>query len=62
MTLKPEFWAERSREWHLHFVTMAKRLPNGQILHRQVPVLPVEYLKNPTEWPRGTTGKFELIG
>ena len=56
MCLRPEFWAERDGHWTNHFVTMARKLPDGQIIHRHVPVNPAEYLQNPTEWPRGTTG------
>ena len=56
MCLRPEFWAQRHGHWTNHFVTMAKKLPDGQIIHRHVPVNPSEYLQNPTEWPRGTIG------
>ena len=56
MRLKPEFWAERDQPWQNYFVTIAKRLKNGQICHQHVPIVPREYMENPTEWPRGTTG------
>ena len=62
MCLRPEFWAERQTEWTNHFVTMAKRLSETQIIHRHVPVNPEEYNKNPTEWPRGTIGETLLFG
>ena len=56
MCLRPEFWAQRHGHWTNHFVTMAKKLADGQIIHRHVPINPSEYLQNPTEWPRGTIG------
>lgn len=61
MRLKPEFWAERDHPWQNYFVTIAKRLKNGQICHQHVPIVPREYMENPTEWPRGTTGTFSIF-
>ena len=61
MRLKPEFWADRSRPWHEHFVTVAKRMPNNSICHLQVPISPMEYTANPVVWPRGVIGELFLI-
>ena len=54
--LKPEFWADRTVSWTEHFVTIAKKMKDGKISHRQVPVHPKEYLQNPTAWPKGNVG------
>ena len=37
---------------------MAKKNSDGVIIYRHVPILPSEYHKNPTAWPRGNIGKF----
>ena len=60
MCLKAEFWADRDLnvEWTQHFVTMAFRNGRGKIMDHKVPILPEEYLKNPTVWPKGYIGKL----
>ena len=61
MCLKAEFWAERdlNAEWTQHFVTMAFRNKRGKLIAHHVPILPTEYLRNPTVWPKGFIGTFQ---
>ena len=60
--MKPEFWADRDGHWTGHFVTMAKHMSNGKTVQKKIPILPREYLENPTAWPKGNIDIYTTCG